>query len=237
VGRVLVLAFDTSTPAVTVAAATGWPDAVHAPASGSGGEIVATFTEVATNRHGELLAPLIARTLAAAGATPPDVGAIAVGLGPGPFTGLRVGVVTAGTMADALGVPAYGACSLDIVAERHRGGEPVVAVVNDARRRQVYWAAYDAAGGRVAGPHIGWPAEVASALAGRVTHLAGAGAAMYADAFADFVVVDHDRYPDATDLIRVVGRASRNPAGDDLAPMYLRRPDAARPGPPKRVTP
>jgi tRNA A37 threonylcarbamoyladenosine modification protein TsaB len=113
----------------------------------------------------------------------------------------------------------------------------VVAVVNDARRRQVYWAAYDAAGGRVAGPQIGWPADVASALAGRVTHLAGAGAAMYPDAFADFVVIEADPYPHAADLIQVVGRAPLGPAGDDLAPMYLRRPDAVRPGPPKRVTP
>lgn len=197
----LLLAFDTSTPAVTVALSTG-----------------ESATEVASNRHGELLAPLAERLLAG---RRPD--GIVVGVGPGPFTGLRVGIVTARAMAHALGIPAYGVCSLDALAA------PGIAVATDARRREVYWATYDAAGARKDGPHVGRPADVATALreAG-VTTVAGAGPRLYPEAFAGFDVADEE-YPDAR---RLLG-APRTP---DLTPLYLRRPDATPPGPRKRVT-
>jgi tRNA threonylcarbamoyl adenosine modification protein YeaZ len=199
---VLLLAFDTSTPAVTVALS-----------SGEGA------TEVAANRHGELLAPLIERV---AGGRLTDLDGIVVGVGPGPFTGLRVGIVTARALSHALGIPAYGACSLDAFAA------PGIAVATDARRREVYFAAYDATGARVLGPDVGKPAEVAEALrANGFTTVAGAGARLYPDAFAGFTVTA-DEYPDAARLFTAPRR--------DLTPLYLRRPDATPPGPRKKVT-
>lgn len=196
----LLLAFDTSTPAVTVALSTGEAETVVAP-----------------NRHGELLAPLVHRLLG--GRRP---GAIVVGLGPGPFTGLRVGIMTARAMGHALGIEVHGACSLDALAAPH------TAVATDARRREVYWATYDAHGVRTDGPHVGKPADVAEVLRERgVTRVAGAGPRLYPEAFAGFGL--GPEYPDATALLTA-------PRGDDLTPLYLRRPDATPPGPPKKVT-
>ncbi|MCW2614250.1 MAG: Universal bacterial protein YeaZ, partial [Frankiales bacterium] len=156
--------------------------------------------------------------------------AVVVGTGPGPFTGLRVGLVTAAVTADALGVPAYGVCSLDGVAP----GRDVV-VVADARRREVYWARY-AGGVRLEGPEVVAPAVLAAVLApGSV--LVGAGAALHRDAFAAHDVRDGPLHPSAAALVavasaRVLGREPSDP----LTPLYLRRPDAVEPGAVKRVT-
>lgn len=196
----LLLAFDTSTPAVTVALSTG-----------------ESATEVAPNRHGELLAPLIARVL---GGRTPD--GIVVGVGPGPFTGLRVGIVTARAMSHALGIPAYGACSLDALAA------PGIAVATDARRREVYWTAYDVAGARIDGPHVGRPADVAESLRrSGIGTVHGAGPHLYPEAFGGFAT--GPQYPDAALLLEA-------PRTEDLTPLYLRRPDATPPGPRKKVT-
>lgn len=225
----LVLALDTSTEAVTVALAElSGTDRV---------DVLAERTEVAANRHGELLAGAVDAVLGKTGQPAGALDGLAVGLGPGPFTGLRVGIVTAKSMSDALGVPAYGECSLDVLALRHRG-ETGFAVMTDARRRQVYWAAYDADGGRTSGPSVAAPDDVAEELTGRVEQVCGAGALRYADRFARFEVVDRDPYPRAGDLAALVaGRVSARDAADPLVPLYLRRPDAVPPGPPKRVTP
>ncbi len=99
----LLLALDTATPAVTVA--------LH-----DGHRVLAEVSEVDARRHAELLAPGIEAVLAQAGATTRDLTAIAVGTGPGPFTGLRVGLVTARTLASTLGVPVHGVCTLDVLA-------------------------------------------------------------------------------------------------------------------------
>lgn len=198
----MLLAFDTSTPAVTVATSDG-----------------AAETVVATNRHGELLAPLVERVTAS---RLREVSGIVVGVGPGPFTGLRVGIVTAKALAHTLGIPAYGVCSLDALAA------PGIAVATDARRREVYWAAYDATGARIDGPHVSKPADAAAALRNMgVTTVAGAGPRLYPEAFAGFAVVEPE-YPDARRLFDAPRR--------DLTPLYLRRPDAVPPGPPKKVT-
>src|SRR5918911_592588 len=97
--------------------------------------------------HGEQLAPSIEACLAEAGIVRQDLTAIAVGIGPGPFTGLRVGLVTARTLAYVLEIPVYGVCSLDVVAvEAAHGGSPVgtdFVVATDARRKEVYVASYD----------------------------------------------------------------------------------------------
>ena len=99
----LLLAFDTATPAVTVAL------------RGDEG-VLAEHTEIDARRHGELLAPGIEKVLADAGCSRTDLTGVAVGVGPGPFTGLRVGLMTARALGDALDIPVYGVCTLDILA-------------------------------------------------------------------------------------------------------------------------
>lgn len=219
----LVLAFDTSTPAVTVALRD--EDGVRAQTM-----------DVDARRHGELLAPAIARVLAAGDATPTDLTAIAVGAGPGPYTGLRVGLVTAATLADALGIPAYPVCSLDALAA---GATGPVLVATDARRREVYWAAYDTAGTRIEGPAVDRPAVVREWLDAHPDFaLIGDGALLHAAAFAGVDVAEHPRYPAAATLADIVlpdAVAGADP--DPLTPIYLRRPDATPPGPRKLVTP
>ena len=219
----LLLAFDTSTPAVTVALC-------------DDGRVLAQSMDVDARRHGELLAPAIARVLAAADASPGDITAIAVGAGPGPYTGLRVGLVTAATLADALGVPAYPVCSLDVLAAPHEG--PVL-VATDARRREVYWAAYDAAGVRIAGPSVDRPPVVREWLDAHLGFaVLGDGALLYAEEFPDSDIAEHPRYPEATALAQLVlADATAGAEPDPLTPIYLRRPDATPPGPRKQVTP
>jgi len=153
-----------------------------------------------------------------------------VGVGPGPFTGLRVGLVTARALALTLQVPVYGVCTLDVLAAQAVDEAAVAGpflVATDARRKEVYWAAYDEQGTRLDGPHVSRPADVATD--GPVV---GAGARLYPDAFPNAVGPEH---PDAAVLAGVV--AEERAELRDPEPMYLRRPDAREPGPPKKVTP
>jgi tRNA A37 threonylcarbamoyladenosine modification protein TsaB len=108
------------------------------------------------------------------------------------------------------------------------------AVLSDARRKQVYWALYDESGARIDGPELGLPVDVATALGGRTTDVAGAGALLYREVFAGFAVREGDPSPRAADLVWCADLAA--PPGE-LAPLYLRRPDAQPPGKPKAVTP
>ena len=137
----LILTIDTSTSAIGVA--------VLAP----GAEPV-VGVDVDARAHTEKLAPLVRDTLSRAGATPGDLTDIAVGTGPGPFTGLRVGMVTALTMGHALGIPVHGVCSLDAIGIESAATTAEVLVVTDARRREVYWARYRD-GVRIDGPAVG----------------------------------------------------------------------------------
>lgn len=137
-------------------------------------DVVSRFVGTDTHRHAEDLTPAVARALAEAGWDRPD--AVLVGEGPGPFTGLRVGLATAQTLAFAWDVPVLGLCSLDglahEVAARHH--EPFLATL-DARRKEVYWAAYDADGVRTDGPHVGKVAALPELA------VAGAGVAARSD--------------------------------------------------------
>ena len=164
-GGVLVVGFDTATPAVSVA--------LH-----DGERVVSEAFAANARRHGELLAPMIAKVLADAGASRADLTAVAVGVGPGPYTGLRVGVVTARVLGAVLGIPVHGVCSLDIIAAATSpadtpGREFLVAT--DARRKEVYWARYDAAGRRLEGP---WSAARARSPAPAGSPWPGRGAAL-----------------------------------------------------------
>lgn len=217
---VLLLALDTATPAVTVA--------VH-----DGAQVRASRRVVDARRHGELLVPLVAEALAEAGAGPRDLTDVVAGVGPGPFTGLRIGLVTARTLASTVGAVLHGVCSLDALALAALPGPLVVAT--DARRREVHWAAYDDAGRRVDGPHVAAPHELAASLpAGTV--LVGRGASLYADVLGAAGAVRAEPVdPDAAVLAQayVDGRLQLLPPD----PLYLRQPDAVPPGPAKPVLP
>jgi len=212
---VLLLALDTATPAVTVA--------VH-----DGTAVLAARTTVDARRHGELLAPMLAEVLAEAGATPRDLTDVAVGVGPGPYTGLRIGLVTARTTAGVVGATLHGVCTLDTIAAAARRGTPLV-VATDARRQEVHWAAYDADGRRIEGPGVDLPAVLAERLPPG-TLLVGRGAELYADLLPP---AEGPLDPDAAVLAQAVvdGAVALLP----VEPLYLRRPDARPPGPPKPV--
>ncbi|WP_084961942.1 tRNA (adenosine(37)-N6)-threonylcarbamoyltransferase complex dimerization subunit type 1 TsaB [Thermoactinospora rubra] len=211
----LVLAFDTATPAVTAA--------VH-----DGGRVLAESTTVDARRHGELLAPTIDKVLREAGATLRDVTAIISGTGPGPYTGLRVGLMTAQSLSTALGVPAYGVCTLDVLAYGS-GLAKEFLVATDARRKEVFWARYADARTRIEGPFVDKPADVPAG------GLPVVGPGLYPELLGRPVAPP---YPLAGFLAALA--AERMAAGAQLdrpRPIYLRRPDAVVPGAPKRVTP
>lgn len=215
----MLLALDTASPAVTVALA-------------AGDRLLAERTTVDPRRHGELLAPAISALLAEAGVPRTDLTGIAVGVGPGPFTGLRVGLVTALTLGAALAIPVTGVCTLDLIAlaavESDGCGSGPFRVVTDARRKEVHWAEYDGAGSdlcRRSGPHVDRPGDVA--WSGPAV---GAGARLWATYFPDH---RDPQLPSAAVLCRWVAQGrSTLPA----EPLYLRRPDATEPGARKRVS-
>lgn len=207
----LVLAIDTTTD-VTVGVARGR-------------EVLAADRVTDRMAHVEQLVPLVHRCLAAAGASLGDVGQVVVGLGPGPFTGLRVGIVTAQVLAHVQHAGLHGVCSLDVIALAHaRSTRPDThfVVATDARRKEVYWARYAADGHRVEGPEVGSP-DVVPRLP-----TVGPGA---------------DVYPDRLDTVpgpRVLDAGLLAAYGLDLPsagtePLYLRRPDAAEPARRKSV--
>lgn len=215
----LVLAIDTATPAVTTGVVT---------VTGDGVEVRSSRVEINTRKHAELLMPLVLQACSDAGAALRDMDAFVVGAGPGPFTGLRVGMVTAAALGDALGRPVHGVCTLDAIAADCPTGEPLL-VVTDARRREVYWAAYDEAGRRVDGPHVEAPASLTRRAGGYVA--AGGMAAVLGRP------VVGPESPSPGGLVAVAAEALR--AGitpGPLEPLYLRRPDAVEPTGRKRVT-
>ena len=220
----LVLAVDTATPAVTAAVI-----------DLDSGRPVSVRVAVDARRHGELLGPALRDVLAEASGQPaaPPVGAsagvaaVVVGVGPGPFTGLRVGLVTAAAFADATGIPLYGVCSLDAIAGGTEGAEALL-VATDARRREVYWASYRA-GARRHGPAVSRPAVLAERLPWlAVSAMAGAGAALYADVLG--LPLLGPAYPDPAALVALAADRIRAGApSEPPVPLYLRRPDAELP--------
>lgn len=165
----LLLAVDTATPAVTAA--------LH-----DGTSVVAESSRTDARRHGELLLPAVDHVLAEAGLKLDAVTGIVVGVGPGPYTGLRVGLVTAATFGSVLGVPVYGLCTLDGLAYASGLDGPFV-VATDARRKEVYWARYDGFRTRLGEPAVDRPADIAEQVAGLPA--VGAGALLYPDTFPD----------------------------------------------------
>jgi len=212
----VLLAFDTATPQVTVALV-------------DEGRVLAERVSDRTMKHGEQLAPLIEQVLTDADATRLDLTAIAVGAGPGPFTGLRVGLVTARTLGYVLEIPVYAACTLDVLAvEAADEGlvDGAFLVATDARRKEVYLASYDVEGRRLEGPAVARPAEVATSAP-----VVGEGATLYPEAFPNAV---GPQRPSAGWLARAV--AEERVELLDPEPLYLRRPDAVEQHAPKPVT-
>lgn len=227
-----VLAVDTSTAATSIA-------------------VVDSSTRVERHhidarRHAEVIEPLLREVLADAGVSPAEVDLVACGVGPGPFTGLRVGISAALAFGFARSIPVVGACSLDVTARRATAtlGRPVTVLAR-ARRAELCWATYDAHGVRLTGPVIRRePVEVAGACVG------------------DAGPIDEVMYPHALDLADLVMERlaageglphdialPEEAAGDNGAsaadvlarriaedrwllpprPIYLRRPDAVVP--------
>jgi tRNA threonylcarbamoyl adenosine modification protein YeaZ/ribosomal-protein-alanine acetyltransferase len=200
----LVLAIDTATPAVTAGVVCRHGDRLDA---------LAERVSIDARAHAERITPNVLGALADAGLTMADIGAVVVGCGPGPFTGLRVGMATAAAYGHALDVPVYGVCSLDAIGGQTTGE---TLVVTDARRREIYWARYRD-GVRVDGPAVDAPADVdpgaARAVAGSPEH-----AALFGLPRCEPV------YPTPAGLVAAVADWSQHPAA--LVPLYLRRPDA-----------
>lgn len=228
----LVLALDTSTDAVVVGL-------LDVPVTGVPTEL-AGETRPGARQHGEQLMPSALAVCARAGHPLTDLDAVVCGAGPGPFTGLRVGMVSAAGLGDALGVPVYGVCSLDAVAAQVEPGAPLL-VIGDARRREVYWAAYDELGRRVRGPSVDTPSALAGLVADLgVSRVAGPVAALHAELLGlpEYPGVDAGLAPSPSGLVHAAGAELlelREPA--PLEPYYLRRPDAVPPGARKRVSP
>ncbi|WP_313823199.1 tRNA (adenosine(37)-N6)-threonylcarbamoyltransferase complex dimerization subunit type 1 TsaB, partial [Citricoccus sp.] len=175
--------------------------------------------------------------LAEAKLEPSDLRAVVAGVGPGPFTGLRAGLVTARSLAFAWGLPVHGVMSPDAIAlpaaeEAFRAGIEEFVVATDARRREVYWAHYASVGGqfqRLHGPFVTAPAEVTPLPA------YGAGAGLYPDALAA-VAEFSTAVPDAGSLGLVGELALRRGRGIlPVQPLYLRESDAKVPGPRKKA--
>ena len=208
----LILAIDTSTSAITVA--------LHDDA-----RVLAAESHLDPRAHTEWVAPLVASCLASAGRAPSDLTAVAVGNGPGPFTGLRVGIVTGLTMGHALGVPVHGICSLDVLAaQASESVEGDLLVATDARRKEVYWARYAAHGGhaeRLTLPAVERPADLPAEL--RSLPTVGRGPVLWPELFPHpEPVLDVD----AAVLARLALERTRSGEEMPVEPLYLRRPDA-----------
>ncbi|MFK5634631.1 MULTISPECIES: tRNA (adenosine(37)-N6)-threonylcarbamoyltransferase complex dimerization subunit type 1 TsaB [unclassified Ornithinimicrobium] len=221
----MLLAIDTSTSAIGAA--------LH-----DGTRVLSSVVHEDPRRHAELLAPAIEQALTHAGVSRETLTRVVCGVGPGPFTGLRVGVVTALVLAHSLGLPPpRGVCSLDALAHalvgRHTG--PVL-VASDARRKEVYWAVYDVGphgAHRLDGPGVARAADLREEV--RSLPVVGRGAELYADSLPH-------RLPDAprdVDPAVLAGLAQALLSGEhpdaavggglgllDPEPLYLRRPDA-----------
>lgn len=216
-----------------------------------GSDLVLARSHHDPRRHVEEIGPLLEDVGSLVDPLDP-LDALACGVGPGPYTGLRVGIAAALALGAAWAVPVVGVCSLDAVAAcaRARGHDEPLGVALDARRKEVYWAAYDVDGARIAGPRVGPASAIDDAL--RAGTWVGAGAVAYRAEFGLVDAADETAYPRAEWIARlaatalaaggrVVADAVRLDAhGEDSGsteqavhghvllpprPLYLRRPD------------
>lgn len=230
---VLMLAMDTATGVVSAA--------LH-----DGSRVLAQQDVARPQAHAEELAPAVADLLARAARTPEQITHVVVGIGPGPFTGLRVGVVTAATFAHAIGARVGGVCSLDAIAHQvwlAGLADNRLLVAADARRKEVYWADYrlDERGAhREAGPDVGKAADLPGEL--RERPVAGRGPLLYPEAFGGSADTPAPLALPVLDVSAgvlahlAVTRLARGEELEPLQPLYLRRPDAQPQSERKSVT-
>jgi tRNA threonylcarbamoyladenosine biosynthesis protein TsaB len=222
----LLLAIDTATSQVGVAI-------------GDGPALRGEVRLAGARRHAEQLAPAVRELCTWTGVRLRDLSAIAVGIGPGLFTGLRVGVATGKTLAQVLTVPIVALTSLDVLAYAARATRRRIAAVIDARRGEVFFAIYRPVPGGVVreseftvGPPDHLVAEL-EALTGEVLCV-GNGAILYADEIAEVgarveFASPSVAHPKAAALVELaVPRMLREEFDRvfDVAPLYLRKPDA-----------
>lgn len=225
-----VLGMDTATSYVSIAIAVD-------------GVVLGERSVAADRRHAEVLTPALQLLFAETGLRPRDLDAIGVGIGPGLFTGLRVGVTTAMTMAHALGVPVAPVSTLDLLALPHAHDGRVVASVLDARRKEVFCATYRTGLGEGGVPEIErlTDDEVGSAQSfvdqllarGESILVVGGGADVYSEIFAGHDLIEVAGYEYAVPSGGVlVARATRDlenglgQVADSVRPRYLRKSDA-----------
>jgi tRNA threonylcarbamoyl adenosine modification protein YeaZ len=165
--------------------------------------------------QGELTADLISQVVAESGLEVSEITDVVVGVGPGPFTGLRVGLVTAAVFAHARNIPIHGICSLDAIAFDY--AKPCV-VVTDARRKELYWACYD--GNRIGEPQVSKPEDLLAQFPN--TDFVGPGAQLY-----PYVISGKVSELKAGSLAKLFATGIAQLV--DISPMYLRKPDAVEP--------
>ncbi len=202
------------------------------------GEIVAERAERATSNHAGTLPRLVDETLTAAGERPTRGDAVAVTIGPGSFTGLRIALSFAKGLAFAGGLRVVGVPTLDALALAAPSVSGRLCVALDARKREIYAALYEREGGRLV--RLGEPraidaARLAAAIAGPCTFI-GDAVETYGEVFRrelgdGAVLLDSARHPPRASAVArlAAARLARTPAGDDpaeLQPVYLRTPEA-----------
>jgi tRNA threonylcarbamoyladenosine biosynthesis protein TsaB len=200
--------------------------------------VLAQFEVTRGRRHAETLVPAIEFLCRQADIRLDEVGVVAVDIGPGLFTGMRVGIATAKAIAHALRVPMIGIASLDLLAFPVRHTTRVIAAVVDARRSEVFYAFYRQVPGgvqRISPPTLGSPDDLLADVValGEEVLVVGDGALRYRDALSDARRIEFAEqwlsHPSAAPLVQLAhARALReewvNPW--ELEPLYLRRPDA-----------
>lgn len=239
-----ILALDTSSVVSVACVTVGSGDVEYA-----GVEVAAEHETDSTTRHAEDLIPVCERLLAEAGWERPD--AVLVGEGPGPFTGLRVGIAAGQSLAFAWGVEAYGLCSLDGLAaqllaesgiasdpdatadaadaaagDEPGAAEPVLTAALDARRRELYWASYARNGARIDGPHVTKPGELPVEYP-----VGGAGVSVRAEELAEAaipVLTGTETTPVSASYLARAWHAAGMPTDPPVA-RYLRESDAVVP--------
>jgi len=221
-----LLAIDTALDAVSVCVT-------------DGDRVLANAEAKSDRRHGEMLAPMIHSVLREAGCTVQDIGSIAVDIGPGLFTGMRVGIATAKAMAEVLETNLVGVSSLEVLAHQATTEFDVVAAVIDARRGEVFWSLHRADDReQLSSPRAGSAEECLASIAdrGQSVCLIGTGVARYRQVFDDglrLAVPDFELAPDSSSIPTATTVASIASSRlidavtvDELVPMYLRAPDA-----------
>ena len=223
---------------------------VHGSEAGASFEILARYESEDTRSHAEVMGPYAQAALQDAGVRGEDLDAILTGTGPGPFTGLRAGIVTARALGFAWSVPVYGMMSLTALAERAVSGAATgdenverafvsaegaeLLVLSDARRREVYSARYrvNAEGySLVDGPNVCPASEILPG--GAPSYAYGYGAGLYAEALEEhgWTIVESARevHPHAEYLVAAAARLGVENLSEDTSAQYLRDSDAKVP--------